>query len=79
MGVVKLSNSNKQVQFITDEGVVYVTSVKYLIGCLNKDDPAFILRLARLPLLVQEGRFPKSEVWNPNNYSQDMIDSSKQG
>ena len=79
MGVVKLSNSKLQVQFISDEGVVYVTSVKYLLGMLNRGDAGFILRLNRLPLPVSDGRFPKSEVWNPNGYTGDTVDGSKQG
>lgn len=66
MGVVKLSQSLKQVQFVSDEGVVYVTSVKYLLGFLNSGgNNGSVLRLNVLPLRVSPGRFPKSVVWSP--------------
>jgi hypothetical protein len=65
MGVVKLSQSLKQVQFVSDEGVVYVTSVKYLLGLLNGGDSGRVLVMNVLPLRVAENRYPKSKVWSP--------------
>lgn len=66
MGIVKLSSSRNQVQFVTDEGVVYVTSKKYLLGLLNKNDAQEVLVLNKFALQVSADRFPKSSVWNPN-------------
>lgn len=65
MGVVKLSGSGKQVQFVDDDGRVFVTSVKYLSGLLNEGSSSRVLVLGLLPLRVAENRYPKSKVWSP--------------
>jgi hypothetical protein len=65
MGVVKLSASLKQVQFVDDEGNVFVTSRKFLEGLLSGGNPGRVLVLSLLPNKVSLDRFPKSEVWNP--------------
>lgn len=65
MGVVKLSSSGKQVQFISDDGSVFVTSKAFLEGLLSSGSPGRVLVLSLLPNRVSPGRFPKSEVWRP--------------
>jgi hypothetical protein len=65
MGVVKLSASLKQVQFVDDDGRVFVTSVKFLLGLLSGGSPGRVLVLGLLPNRVSVDRFPKSEVWCP--------------
>jgi hypothetical protein len=65
MGVVKLSASLKQVQFVDDEGNVFVTSRKFLEGLLSGGSPGRVLVLGLLPNRVSLDRFPKSEVWCP--------------
>lgn len=77
MGVIKLSKSGKQLQFICDEGVVYVTSVHYLLGMINKGNPAFIVTMNKLPLKVSKDRFPVSPVWNPEGLQEDVVNSDK--
>ena len=66
MGVVKLSSSLKQVQFVDDEGNVFVTSRKYLEGLLSGGNPGRVLVLGLLPNKVSLDRFPRSVVWNPD-------------
>lgn len=65
MGVVKLSSSLKQVQFVDDEGNVFVTSKKFLEGLLSSGSSGRVLVLGLLPNKVSPGRFPRSEVWRP--------------
>jgi hypothetical protein len=63
MGIVRLSSSGSQLQFVSDDGVVFVTSVDYvrrlLSGLLRKD---FIV-LSRFAVGVSPDRFPRSPVW----------------
>jgi hypothetical protein len=65
MAVVKLSGSLKQVQFIDDDGNVFVTSKKFLEGLLSGGNPGRVLVLSLLPNRVSLDRFPRSEVWCP--------------
>ena len=65
MAVVKLSSSLKQVQFISDDGSVFVTSRKFLEGLLGGNNPGRVLVLGLLPNKVSLDRFPKSVVWSP--------------
>jgi hypothetical protein len=66
MGVVKLSSSGLQVQFISDDGSVFVTSRKFLEGLLSSGSPGRVLVLGLLPNRVSVDRFPMSVVWNPD-------------
>ena len=64
MGVVKLTASKKAVQFITDEGWVYQTSVLFLQSLLNGGQKTGILKMVKLPNPISTERFEKSEIWN---------------
>ena len=68
MGVCKLSGSGKQVQFIDDDGNVFVAAkgvvAKLLAGAVDNN----LIKLNRMPEGVSPSRFGKSEVWYPPNY-----------
>jgi len=65
MAVVKLSKSGKQVQFIDEEGNMFVTSSTFIAGLLqNRSKFGFVL-LSRFPLKVSKDRFKPSPIWDP--------------
>lgn len=64
MAVVRLSKSGGQVQFITDEGLVFGASSKLLSGVISGGLKNKIVVLARLPFQVSPSRFAKSPLWN---------------
>ena len=67
MGIIRKNPSNKSVQFITDEGVVYNTSLHFLLEVLRKDNSKgkeFLL-LTKYPHPVNPARFPQSKVYDP--------------
>lgn len=79
MAVVRLSKSQKQVQFIDDQGNVFVTSSNYLMGLLQGTMAKKLILLNRMPLPVNEDRYPKSPLWDPNGLAtkhEHMRDSS---
>ena len=61
MGVAKLSKSKKQLQFITDDGEIYVCSAKSMAGLVYGSFP--ILRLNKFAQKTDPDRFPKSEIY----------------
>lgn len=71
MGIVKMSKSKKSVQFISDDGVVYFTSVNYLLGLLNGRSKCGFINLKKFPIPISKNRFQESEIWDPNG----LIDS----
>ncbi len=74
MAVVKLSASGLQVQFIDDEGNMFVTSMTYLMTMLERKSKLPFCLLSRLPLKISTDRFKKSPVWDPDG----LADKSKQ-
>lgn len=72
MAIVRMSKSKKQVQFIDDEGNMFVTSKAYLLPILlNQSKLPFVL-LNRMPLKVSEDRFKKSPLWDPDGIMQKL-------
>jgi hypothetical protein len=70
IAVVKLTKSKKQLQFITDEGYVFATSVVFLQGLLmGKSKMGFVL-LSRLPFNVSPDRFAPSPLYDPDGVFQ---------
>lgn len=61
MTVLKLSKSGKQLQVVTDEGVVFGCSIK-LYDWLLKNPTRFVL-MTRFEMCVSPGRFARSPVW----------------
>lgn len=66
MGIVKLSSSGKALLFVTDEGVVYVTSVKSVEFLIARANNKFTATLTRMAEPVSPERFPKSPVYTGN-------------
>jgi len=62
MGVVRLSGSGLQVQFVDDEGNVFVTSKKFLLGFLGRGVVGVPLFLGRLPFSLSPKRYGRSVV-----------------
>ena len=73
MAVVKLSKSGKQVQFIDDDGNMFVTSKAFLNSLLNGSSKYPIVSMMRFPMKVQSWRFTKSKIYNPNGMYDEMI------
>ncbi len=65
MAVVKLSKSGKQVQFITDDGLVYGISITSLSTLLAGNIKQGLSVLTLMPYAADTRRFPKSLIWNP--------------
>jgi len=65
MAVVKLSSSGRAVQFITDDGVLFQTSVSFFRGLLEGRSPSGFVLLTRMPWRVSKSRFKPSPVFNP--------------
>ena len=74
MGVVKLTSSKRAVQFITDEGVIYQTSLLYVDKLLKGEIKSDFILLSRLLNSVSPDRFKKSPVYGEVNT---VVDSSK--
>ncbi len=77
MGVMKLSKSRKQVQFICDEGVVYCTSLAYLQGLLNSS--RHLLLFQKYEDTVSKDRFATSAIYNPSGYLKDREERKTTG
>jgi hypothetical protein len=60
-----MSKSGKQVQFIDNQGNVFVTSTNYLASILMGTLQKEMIILAQLPLGVHPGRYPKSPMYDP--------------
>ena len=65
MGVVKLSKSGKQLQFITDEGELYCTSTTYAGLLLNGKIKSNFVLLSKMPFGVDKNRFKQSPIYDP--------------
>ena len=63
MGIVKLSKSKRQVQFVTDEGVVYGTSLAYMKYLIDGTLKGNFVLLSRMAYSVSPDRFEKSPVY----------------
>ncbi len=69
MAVVKRTSSGNGVQFIDDEGNVFMTSALYVRQLLDGNNRSGLILLNRLPLKVSEDRFKKSPLWDPKGYA----------
>ena len=65
MAVAKLSGSKKQIQFITDEGDMFVTSCAFLSRLIGGYMNCGFVVLSKMPFSASADRFPKSPVYNP--------------
>ena len=70
IAVAKITKSKKQIQFITDEGYVFATSVVFLQGLMMGKSKAGFVLLSRMPFNVAPGRFKESPVWDPDGIFQ---------
>lgn len=83
MAVIKLSTSGRQVQFIDDEGNVFVTSSAYVMGLFQGKSNHQLILLSRLPLKASKDRFKQSPLYDPsglmkeNNSHETNIDKAK--
>jgi len=66
MAVVKLSSSGKQLQFIDDEGNIFVTSASFVMGLMQGRSKYSFLLLNRFPNKVAKGRFKQSPLYDPS-------------
>ena len=73
IAIVKLTKSKKAVQFIDDEGNVFMTSTKYFKTLMAGNMKYPLILLNRLPLKANKNRFKKSPLWNPSG----LVDSSE--
>ena len=62
MGVIRFTKSGQGVMFVSDDGQVYLTSKKYLLGFLYGAMKGDFVVLTRLPNNVSPDRFPVSKV-----------------
>ena len=75
--IVKLTSSGKAFQVVSDEGVVFQTSVEWVKGLLSGKSPKGFLLLTRMPFRVSKDRFVKSPVWNVVSGEKELdVDSS---
>jgi hypothetical protein len=70
MAVVKLSKSGKQLQFIDEEGNMFVTSAAFVMGLMQGRSKYGFLLLSRLPLKVAKDRFKESPLYDPSGLAQ---------
>ena len=61
--MIKKSSSGKQFQFIADDGVIYFTSLTWMKNFLYSDQ--MMIELKRYAVPVPDGKFKKSEVYDP--------------
>ena len=66
MTVIKLTKSKKAVQIITDEGLIYQTSVNSLTYLLQGKAKGDFITTIRLPFNASPDRYKPSEVWTDN-------------
>ncbi len=76
MTVIKLSSSGKQLQVITDEGIVYGTSVAFVKGLMEGRSKSGFILLTRMPFMVSKTRFARSPVYNPESGEKEVADES---
>jgi hypothetical protein len=74
MAVAKVTSSKKAVQFITDEGHVFQTSLVFMTQLLAGQVKGDFVLLTRMPFDVSPDRFKKSPVYNKGMVG---VDSTK--
>ena len=84
MAVVKLSSSGKQLQFIDDEGNMFVTSAAFVMGLMQNRSKHGFLLLSRYPNKISKDRFKQSPLWDPsglaaNNEQHENVNQSSDG
>lgn len=71
MGVIKLSKSKKQIQFIADDGTVYIAATVFVKNLIDPEKGNQLVLLSKFPLKASLDRFKQSEVWNPRGLELD--------
>lgn len=74
MAIAKLNQRKTIVQFIDDNGYIYFTSINFLMGLLNGKSKSQFVLLKRFPNPIAEGRFKKSEIWDPEGVLAKTVD-----
>ena len=72
VAVVLKTSSGKAVQFVDDEGVVFMTSVSWLKTLLYGDKK--LIELTRMPYKASPGRFRKSAVLDLGTGKKGFVD-----
>ena len=81
MAVIKLSSSMKQLQFIDDQGNMFVCALSAFHLFVAKGSSHEFILLNRMPIKVSPDRFKVSPVWMPSGMTipaQD-VDSTNDG
>lgn len=63
-----MTRSGKAVQFIQDDGTVYITSVISIQNLIHGSIKGGICKLSQLPFKTDASRFPPSEMFTPAGY-----------
>jgi hypothetical protein len=74
MGIIKLSASGKQFQFITDDGEMYVTSSIWAKMLLEGKAHGGMVVLSKYPEKISSTRFPKSEIYDPSGLGRTKVE-----
>jgi len=77
MAIIKETSSGKGVQFVDDDGNVFMTSKSYLLKYLNGESKAFFLLLTRMPIPIDVSKFKKSPVLGEDVGHHGAVDKSK--
>ncbi len=78
MAIVKLSKSKKQVQFIDDDGNIFVTSAIWMSNLLQDKMKGGMIHLSRFPLKASPDRFKKSPLYDPKGYANREKDNDEE-
>lgn len=60
-----MSKGGKQVQFIDEDGVMFVTSTNYMLGLMSGKSKCGFILLSRMPYKVAKNRWDPSPVYDP--------------
>lgn len=77
MAAIKLTSSGNAVQFIDEEGNVFMTSKAYLTSLLSGTLKRGFIIPRLMPFGVNKNRFPKSELWIPDNLNKEYVEEQK--
>jgi hypothetical protein len=78
MAIFKKSSSGKQIQFVDDSGVIYPTSKVWLLDFIHNPSKT-ILEVPRYAVPLPEGKFRKSQVYDPTGAYARLAEKSEDG